>query len=80
VTAAAIDGHLLLRVLLTALVAGVGVSVVFALAVLGLARSAELRREERSAAAAGYAALGAAGLLVTGALIVLGLVLLAHKG
>ena len=51
---AAIDAHLLLRVFYTAFAAGVGASVVFSLAVYGIVRSTEMRREQRTAAAASY--------------------------
>jgi hypothetical protein len=76
---ATIDAHLLLRVLYTGLLAGVGVCVVFSLAVYGMTRSSDLRREQRPVAAAGYALLGLVGLTSTAALIVYGLILLARK-
>ena len=76
---AAIDAHLLLRVFYTAFAAGVGASVVFSLAVYGIVRSTEMRREQRTAAAASYGLLGAIGLALTAALIVYGLILLARK-
>ena len=78
-TPAAIDAHLLLRVFYTAFTAGVGASLVFSLAVYGIVRSTELRREQRSAAAASYGLLGAIGLTLTAALIIYGLILLARK-
>jgi hypothetical protein len=78
-TTAAIDVHLLLKVLYTSLLAGVGVSVVFSIAVLGLVRSSDARRDERPTAAVSYALLGAAGLLLSAGLIVFGLILLARK-
>jgi predicted membrane channel-forming protein YqfA (hemolysin III family) len=76
---AAIDSHLLLRVLYTALIAGVAVSVVFSLTVYGMTRSSDMRREDRPAAAMRYAALGVLGLALTAALIAYGLVLLTRK-
>jgi hypothetical protein len=76
---AAIDTHLLLRVFYTAFAAGVGASVVFSLAVYGIVRSTEMRREQRTAAAASYGLLGAIGLTLTIGLIVYGLILLARK-
>ena len=74
-----IDVHLLLRVLYTALIAGVGVCFVFSLTVYGVTRSSDSRREERPAAAASYALLGLIGLALTAGLIVYGLILLARK-
>jgi prolipoprotein diacylglyceryltransferase len=79
VSTAAIDTHLLLRVFYTAFAAGVGASLVFSLAVYGLVRSSEMRREQRAAAATGYGALGGIGLALSAALIIFGLILLAHK-
>jgi predicted membrane channel-forming protein YqfA (hemolysin III family) len=78
-TPAVIDTHLLLKVLYTSLIAGVGVSVVFAFAVLGVVRSNDARREQRPTAAATYALIGAVGLALTAGLIVYGLILLARK-
>jgi len=75
----AIDGHLLLRMSYTALIAGVGVAAVFSLTVYGMTRSSDMRREDRRIAAASYALLGLIGLALTGALVVIGLILLARK-
>jgi hypothetical protein len=76
---ATIDAHLLLRVAYTALVAGVGVAVVFSLTVYGMTRSSDMRREDRPVAAVSYAMLGIFGLALTAAMIVFGLFLLARK-
>jgi hypothetical protein len=76
---ATIDAHLLLRVAYTAFAAGVGASLVFSLTVYGVVRSSEMRRDQRSVAAASYGLLGAIGLSLTVALIVFGLILLARK-
>jgi hypothetical protein len=76
---ATIDVHLLLRMSYTAVIAGVGISVVFALTVYGVTRSSDMRREQRSVAAVSYALLGAAGLALTAVLVVYGLILLARK-
>jgi hypothetical protein len=79
VTTAVIDIRLLLRVLEIALVAGVGVSIVVSLTVLGMIRSGDMRREQRSVAAGAYALLGLAGVAATAGLIIAGLILLAQK-
>ncbi len=78
-SSASIDLPLLLRVLYTSVVAGVGVSVVFSLTVLGVIRSGEMRRARRSGAATGYAVLAAVGATLAMAIIVFGLILLARK-
>jgi len=76
---ATIDAHLLLRVLYTAVIAGVAVSVVFSLTVYGMTRSSDMRREDRPVAALSYAVLGVVGLALTAALIAYGLLLLTRK-
>lgn len=70
----------LVKMILASLAGGIGVAVVFSVAILGVTRSADLRRERRAGgAAAGYAVLGAVGLVLAAAIIVLGVVLVAHK-
>ena len=78
-TATVVDTHLLLKMAYTSVIAGVGVSLVFSIAVVGVVRAGDMRREQRSAAAAAYGVLGAIGLVLTAALIVYGLILLARK-
>jgi hypothetical protein len=77
--AAAIDTTALVKMAVSSLVAGVGVTVVFSFAILGAIRSSDMRREHRSAAATAYAALAAAGIMAAVAITVYGLVLVAHK-
>ena len=77
--AAVINTHALVKMLYSSVVAGVGVAVVFSLAILGATRSGEMRRQQRAGAAAGYTALAAASLLIVGAMVIYGLVLVAHK-
>jgi hypothetical protein len=60
-----IDTHAAWQAVWTASVAGVGVSVVFSLAVFGTTRSADLRRADRGGAAAAYAVLALIGLAAT---------------
>jgi hypothetical protein len=76
---ASIDVHALLKVLYTSLIAGAGVTTVFAVVVLGVVRSIDLHREGRSTGGVAYAALAGAGLVVVAAAIVYGLILLGHK-
>jgi hypothetical protein len=68
--AAIVDTHALWRVIVYSLVAGVGVTVVFSLGIVGVARFDELRHAGRGRAALGYAALAVvAGVIVVGAAI-----------
>jgi hypothetical protein len=77
--AVVINTHALVKMLYSSVVAGVGVAVVFSIAILGTTRSSEMRRAHRTAAAATYAALAAAGLLLAAAIVIYGLILVAHK-
>lgn len=77
--AAAINTHALIKMLYTSVLAGVSVAVVFSVAILGAARSSELRRAHRAGAAAVYTALAAAGLLLAAGIVIYGLTLVAHK-
>lgn len=75
----AINTHALLKMAYSSLLAGVGVTVVFSIAILGATRSSEMRRAHRAGAATAYAALAAAGLLLATATVIYGLILVAHK-
>jgi len=76
----ALASSALFRVFYASLLAGVGVAVVFSLAVYGAVRSSEMRRAGRGGAATAYAALAAGGLILSAAAVVFGLILVAHKG
>lgn len=69
----------LLRMFYSSLVAGVGVSIVFSVAVLGAVRSADMRRSGRTTAATAYAALATCGVVISAAVVVYGLILVGHK-
>jgi hypothetical protein len=76
---AAINTHALLKMAYSSVLAGVGVAVIFSVAILGAARSGEMRREHRTGAAVAYTALAAAGLLIAAGIVLYGLSLVAHK-
>jgi hypothetical protein len=78
-TGAAIDTGALLKMFYSSLLAGVGVAVIFSIAILGAVRATDMRRANRSGAAAAYGALAALGLVLTTAVIVYGLLLVARK-
>jgi hypothetical protein len=67
----AVDAHLLLQVVWVSLLAGVGISVLFSLVIVGSAKAGEARRAGHGGAAAAYLALA----VITFALFALGVVL-----
>jgi hypothetical protein len=69
----------LVQTVLASLIGGVGVTVVFSIAIWGSARFADLSRSERPAAAAGAAAVTVLALAMTAASIVLGIVVMTSK-
>jgi hypothetical protein len=79
VLATIVDTEALWQTIVAALVAGVGTTMIFSIAILGFARSAEATRSGRSAEAVVYGLLAAAGLLATGAAIVLAVVVMTTK-
>jgi hypothetical protein len=77
-----VDWATLGEVILYSLLAGVGVSVCFSLAIVGSARLAESRRDDArgGGAAVGYALLAGLGLAATVAAVVLGIIVMTTKG
>ena len=71
-TVFAVDSHLLLQVIWVSLVAGVGISVLFSLVILGAARAGDARRLGNGGAAVGYALLALAAFLLFAVGVVLG--------
>ena len=69
----------MLQTVAASLIAGVGVTAVFALLILGTIRSAEMARDERPLLAAAAGGLAAIALLVVIASIVLGIVVMTGK-
>jgi hypothetical protein len=74
-----IEGKELLETVVASAVAGVGVTVIFAIAIWGVARFAELGREERPLAAGAAGALAGLALLTTVAAVVIGVVVMTRK-
>jgi hypothetical protein len=69
----------LLQTALAAAVAGVGITVVFSIAIWGAARFADLSRDERPVAAASAAVLGLVALAVTFGAVAVGIVVMTSK-
>lgn len=70
----------LVRMIYSSLIAGLSVALVFAIAVFGMIRSSDMRRDRRPAASARYATLGLVALLASAAIAIAGLILVIHKG
>lgn len=69
----------LLQTVVASLVAGVGITVVFSVAIWGVARFADLSRNERPLAAGAAAALAGLAVLVTFAAVAFGIVVMTRK-
>ena len=74
-----VDTHALWQTAWTAALAGVGVCIVFSLAIVGAARSSEAHKANRMATGLAYAALALAGVACTLGAVVYGVVLLTKK-
>jgi branched-subunit amino acid permease len=75
-----VDWKALGEVVLYSLVAGIGVPAVYALAVLGAARSTDSQRERRGAQATAYAVLALLGGVACLGAIAFGIYLMTQKG
>ena len=74
-----LDTHALVEMLWTAVVAGLTVTLAFALALVGATRAFDLNRNGRVAQAGAYVVLGAVSISFVGAAIVLGIVAITTK-
>jgi hypothetical protein len=79
-SAAAVNVGALVKMLYSALAAGISVALIFSIVILGSVRSIDMRRAGRGTAAAAYAALATVGVLLVAGVVVYGLILVAHKG
>jgi hypothetical protein len=79
VVAVVVETKELLETVIASLIAGVGMTVVFSVAIWGVARFADLSRNERPLAAGAAAALAALALLATLAGVVFGIVVMTRK-
>ena len=77
--ATVVDWAALRDVVVASLAAGVGITVTFSLAILGLTRFADMRRDDRVVGAWEYAGLAILGLAVSGAAEVFGIILMTSK-
>jgi hypothetical protein len=69
----------LLQTVAYSLVAAIGVTTAFSVAIYGVTRAAEFRRDDRPIASTAAAALGALGLAICVAAIVIGVIVMTTK-
>ncbi|MGI8920699.1 MAG: hypothetical protein ACR2HD_03345 [Solirubrobacteraceae bacterium] len=79
VGAAIVDTHALLQVVYVSLLSGVGLCVVYAVAVIGIARSNEHRKAKRTGAALIHGALATIAVAACGWAIFTGIAIMAQK-
>jgi hypothetical protein len=77
--AVVVETKQLLETVVASLVAGIGVTVVFSVAIWGVARFADLSRNERPLAAGAAAALAGLAMLSTLAAVAFGIVVMTRK-
>jgi hypothetical protein len=77
--AALVDTGALLKTVAAAFIAGVGVTLVFSLAILGATRFAELNRDGRPVAAASFGALAILALAAAAAAVTIGIIVMTQK-
>ncbi len=77
--ATVVDTQALLRTIAAAFVAGVGVTFIFSLAIVGVARFAEANRDERPLAAAAFGVLALIALVAAAAAVTIGIIVMTRK-
>ena len=78
-TATLVEGKELLEAVIASVVAGVGVTFIFSIAIWGVARFADLSRGERPLAAGAAAAVAGLALVLTAAAVVVGIIAMTSK-
>jgi hypothetical protein len=74
-----VEGEALLETVIASVVAGIGVTVVFSVAILGVSRFIDYSQAERPRAAGAAAAVATLGLLATLAVVVVGMLVMTSK-
>lgn len=78
-TATIVESRQLLETVIASIIAGVGVTFVFSIAIWGFGRFADLSRSERPIAAGAAAGAAALALTVVGAAVVVGIIVMTKK-
>ena len=79
ILATIVDTDALLKTIVAAFVAGVGVTFIFALAILGASRFVDLSRDGRGAEAIAFGVLALVAVLVALAAVTLGIIVMSQK-
>ncbi|HEX3263785.1 MAG TPA: hypothetical protein VHR37_08990 [Solirubrobacterales bacterium] len=74
-----VDTQALLKTIAAAFIAGVGVTMIFSLAILGASRFVDMARDGRPAAAIAFGAVGIAALLAAGTAVTIGIIVMTRK-
>ena len=74
-----VDTGALLKTIAAAFIAGVGVTLIYSLAILGATRFAEMNRDGRPVAAASFGALAIVALAAAAAAVTFGIIVMAQK-
>jgi hypothetical protein len=77
--ATVVDWSAVLMTVAASFIAGVGITLVFSVAIFSAARFADVNRDERPVAAVAYAALAIAGLIAVAAAVAFGIIVMASK-
>jgi hypothetical protein len=77
--AVVVETQALLETVVASVIAGVGVTVIFSIAIFGGSRFVDLSRSDRRVAAGGAAALMVVALAATASAVVLGIVVMSSK-
>jgi hypothetical protein len=77
--ATVVDTQALLKTVLSALVAGVGVTLVFSVAILGAARFADLSRDGRMVSAIAFGVLALVALAAAATAVTIGIIVMTSK-
>jgi formate/nitrite transporter FocA (FNT family) len=74
-----VDTQALLKTIVAAFVAGVGVTLIFSLAILGASRFADMSRDSRPVTAVAFGVLGLVALLAALAAVTFGIIVMTRK-
>lgn len=74
-----VDTQALLKTIAAAFITGVGVTLIFSLAILGASRFVDMTRDGRPAAAIAFGAVGVAALLAAGTAVTIAIIVMTQK-